>query len=88
MSIAANIVEGREQKSDAEFGRFLRYALGSTSELEYHFIAARDIEVIDTEEFVSLVTQVKQVRMMLFGLLKRLDGPDTGSPTKKNVRLH
>ena len=66
----------------------LRYALGSTSELEYHFIAALDIEVIDKEAFVSLVSQVKQVRMMLFGLLKRLDGPDTGSPAKKNARWH
>ena len=34
MSIPANIVEGREQKTDAAFARFLRIALASTSELE------------------------------------------------------
>ncbi|MDQ3698710.1 MAG: four helix bundle protein [Gemmatimonadota bacterium] len=43
MSIPANIVEGREQKTEAAFARFLRIALGSASELEYHLLAARDI---------------------------------------------
>ena len=73
MSIPANIVEGREQKSDAEFCRFLRYALSSTSELEYHMIIARDIKVIKASQFVEILTPLKEVRMMLFGLLKRLD---------------
>ena len=73
MSIPANIVEGREQKSEAEFCRFLRYALSSTSELEYHLIIARDINVISEADFVGVVTPLKEVRMMLFGLLKRLD---------------
>ena len=43
-SIASNIVEGRGKSSDAEFARFLRIALGSAHELEYHFIAARDLD--------------------------------------------
>jgi four helix bundle protein len=73
MSIPANIVEGREQKTEAEFCRFLRYALSSTSELEYHLIIARDINVITSADFVGVVTPLKEVRMMLFGLLKRLD---------------
>jgi len=59
--------------TDAEFARYLRYALASTSELEYHAIAARDIGVITTQDFVSLSSQAKTVRMMLYGLLKRLD---------------
>jgi len=83
MSIPANIVEGREQKSEAEFGRFLRYALSSTSELEYHIIAAHDIRGIGAEDFVSLLTQVKRVRMMLFGLFKRLDLPKARKITAK-----
>ncbi len=39
-SVAAHIVEGRGRSSDAEFARFLRIALGSSYELEYHVIAA------------------------------------------------
>ncbi|HKN57934.1 MAG TPA: four helix bundle protein [Gemmatimonadaceae bacterium] len=73
LSIPTNIVEGREQKTDAEFARYLRYALASTSELEYHAIAGRDIGVIKVDDFISLSAQAKTVRMMLFGLLKRLD---------------
>ena len=73
LSIPTNIVEGREQKTDAEFARYLRYALASTSELEYHAIAGRDIGVISTADFVALSSQAKTVRMMLFGLLKRLE---------------
>ena len=59
MSIPANIVEGREQKTDPEFCRFLRYALGSTSELEYHMIIARDIKVIKPAQFVEVLTPLK-----------------------------
>jgi len=73
LSIPTNIVEGREQKTDAEFARYLRYALASTSELEYHAIAGRDIGVVSKEDFVSLSSQAKTVRMMLYGLIKRLN---------------
>ena len=73
MSIPANIVEGREQKSEAAFSRFLRIALASASELEYHLTAAHDIGALTRSEFMSLSSQVVEVRMMLHGLLRRLD---------------
>ncbi|MEX2109309.1 MAG: four helix bundle protein [Gemmatimonadaceae bacterium] len=82
MSIPANIVEGREQKTEAAFARFLRIALSSTSELEYHLIAARDIHTISKGEYLSLSSQVVQVRMMLHGLLRRLSSPATSTPSK------
>jgi four helix bundle protein len=72
MSIQANIVEGRSQRSEAEFGRFLRYALASTSELESHLIIARDFEVITENDFKSLLSEVVEVRKMLHGLVDRL----------------
>jgi len=75
MSIPANIVEGREQNSEAAFARFLRIALGSASELEYHLMAARDIHAISTGEYLSISSQVVEVRMMLHGLLRRLKNP-------------
>jgi four helix bundle protein len=43
MSIPANIVEGRAQRTDRDFSRFLGYAIASASELEYHLLAARDL---------------------------------------------
>lgn len=73
LSIPANIVEGREQKTEAAFGRYLRIALASASELEYHQRAAHDLQLISKADFTSLSAQVADVRMMLHGLLRRLD---------------
>ena len=89
-SIPANIAEGRRQDSEKEFARFLRYALNSSSELEYHLILALDTDVISEAEFRSLVTQTIRVRKMLYGLLKVLAGnprtppaPDRASDTAR-----
>jgi four helix bundle protein len=83
MSIPANIAEGRRQKSEREFSRFLGYALNSSSELEYHLIVARDTKVISEADFVSLVSQTITVRKMLYGLLKRISEPKAESVDSK-----
>lgn len=72
MSISANIVEGREQKHERELARFLGYALASTSELECHFIIARDVRAITNTDFSSTLSQLIDVRKMLHGLLGKL----------------
>jgi four helix bundle protein len=72
MSIPSNIVEGSGQESRREFGRFLRIALNSTTELEYHLILARDFHVVSVAEYAKLVSQTVEVRKMLLGLLKRV----------------
>ncbi|HET7614214.1 MAG TPA: four helix bundle protein [Gemmatimonadaceae bacterium] len=68
MSVPANIVEGVGQRSGAEFGRFIRIALNSANELEYHLVLARDVDVLEPNEFASLLSQTIQVRKMLHGL--------------------
>ena len=73
MSIPANIVEGREQTSEKEFARFLRYSIASASELEYHLIVGRDMKVIPDKSFNSLLETLEQVRKMLHGLIGRLE---------------
>lgn len=85
MSIPANIAEGRRQASEKEFARFLGYALNSTSELEHHLIAARDLKVIPESDFVSLVSQTITVRKMLYGLLRRLAISDPDSTAKADT---
>lgn len=72
MSIPTNIVEGRGQKSPKDQMRFLRYAVNSTSELEYHLIAGRDLRVVSKNDFQSLLGQLVEVRKMLHGLLNYL----------------
>ena len=76
MSIPANIVEGRNQKSDRQFARFLGYAINSSSELEYHLIVARDAKLISLADARSLLDQVIEVRKMLHGLLRSLSEPE------------
>lgn len=81
-SIPANIAEGRRQDSEKEFSRFLKYALNSSSELEYHLILARDTQVISEDEFISLVDQTITVRKMLYAFLKTLaNGRDATKKT-------
>lgn len=83
-SIPANIVEGRRQSTDKEFARFLRIALNSGCELEYHLIAGRDICAISETDSDELIRQAIEVRKMLHGLLLKLDNPSPRSlPTAK-----
>jgi four helix bundle protein len=78
MSVPTNIVEGTGQRSGKEFGRFIDIALKSTSEIEYHLIIARGIDVISLNDFESLSAQAIEVRKMLYGLRTRV----TASPPK------
>lgn len=86
MSVPTNIVEGREQKSEAGFVRFLRISLASLSELEYHLLAGRDIGAISTSAHLSLSSQVEEVRMMLHGLVRKLEGTgNVAGPSPQKV---
>ena len=71
-SVPTNIVEGSGQDSRKEFCRFLRYSLNSAYELEYHWILARDIEIITLEDFERLNDKTTEVQRMLRGLIKRV----------------
>jgi four helix bundle protein len=77
MSIPANIVEGTGRGSSREFCRFLSIAVGSTSELEYHLMMARDTGVLSNSDFDSLCGQAIEIRRMLCGLMAKLKSPVT-----------
>ena len=71
-SVPTNIAEASRQESRRDFARFLRYALNSASELEYHLILATDIGAIARAEGETLIAAVTEVRKMLHGLLRRV----------------
>ena len=80
MSIDANIVEGRNQRSDRKFAQYLNTAVNSTNELEAHLIMARDFGVMSGSDYVALRERLVQVRKMLHGLGNRLNGiPQRGA---------
>ena len=71
-SIGANIAEGCCRKGDSELGRFLQIALGSASELEYHLLLARDLEVVKSPDYGRLSSEVIEVKRMLASLIRKL----------------
>ena len=82
MSIDANIVEGRGQRSDREFARYLRIAVNSANELESHLIMARDTGAMGKPDFLALLERLVEVRRMLHGLINRIaTSPLKPSPT-------
>ncbi len=65
VSICANIAEGCGRKSDSELARFLQIARGSASELDYHFLLARDLKYLSMPAHGELESRVREVQRML-----------------------
>jgi four helix bundle protein len=71
-SIGANIAEGCCPKGDCEFGRFLQIAMGSASELEYHLLLARELELMKCLDYQRLSSEVVELKRMLSSLIHKL----------------
>ena len=71
-SIGANIAEGCCRKGDGELGRFLQIAMGSASELEYHLLLARDLELLNIIDYQRLATETVEVKRMLSSFIGKL----------------
>jgi len=71
-SIPTNIAEGCGRDGDAELGRFLNIAKGSTSEVEYLLQLSRDLNYLEAESGGRLMLQTVEIRKMLYGLQKSL----------------
>jgi len=71
-SVPANLAEGCGRGSNAEFGLFVGYALGSASEVEYHLLLAHDLGYLDGETYTHLASQTEEIKKMLTALYIRL----------------
>ena len=71
VSVPSNIAEGC-CRSQGDFARFVRIALGSASELEYQILLAKDLKLLQFSEFEVLSASVIEVKRMLAALLSRL----------------
>ncbi|OGN89247.1 MAG: four helix bundle protein [Chloroflexi bacterium RBG_13_48_10] len=72
-SIPTNIAEGRGRGSQAELSRFLFFAMGSSSELEYQIILSHDLHYIEDDKFVELSTELNEFRRMLNALILKVN---------------
>ena len=72
-SIPANIAEGCGRRGDAELARFFQIAMGSASELEYHLLLARDLDLLNGSDYKWLAGEVTEVKRMLTSFIQKLN---------------
>ena len=71
-SIPANLAEGCGRNSDAELARFSSIAAGSASELEYHLLLAKDLNLIQLNDNPLLAEQIVEIKRMLTVFVQKL----------------
>jgi four helix bundle protein len=54
--------------------------MGSASELEYHLLLARDLELVQPQDYEDLAQRAIELKRMLAGLIKKLKA-DSRKPT-------
>ena len=72
IAMPANIAEGKGRGTDSEFAPFVRVAVGSAFELQALTLLARDVDLLDPDTAMQMVTQAAAVIKMLTLLLRRL----------------
>jgi four helix bundle protein len=71
-SVSLNIAEGSTGQSNAEFNKFLGYALRSDIEVVGCLYLARKRNLIKQDDFLKLYNQCEEILAMLNGLRKTL----------------
>jgi four helix bundle protein len=69
VSIGANLAEGCGRRTSSELARFVRIAMGSASELDYHLVLCRDLGFLNDGDFKRTATDLIEVRKMLTSFL-------------------
>lgn len=72
VSVPTNIAEGCGKDSDAELKRYFLIAMGSSSELEYLLLLARDLGYLPAENYQILQSKLIEVRKMLNAFIQHL----------------
>jgi four helix bundle protein len=73
VSIGANLAEGCGRRTSAELARFVRIAMGSASELDYHLLLCRDFKFISNEQYDRTVNELVRIRKMLSRLVTSIE---------------
>jgi four helix bundle protein len=73
-SIGANLAEGCGRRTSSELARFVRIAMGSASELDYHLLLSRDLGFMTDNDFTGTSATLNEVRKMLTSFLQSVEG--------------
>lgn len=71
-SIATNLIEGGYRLNRAEYRRFVGIARGSSGELKYHILLARDLGYLLENDYNVLRAELDEISKMLMGLAESL----------------
>jgi len=72
VSVMANIAEGYDTDSDADFIRFLSYARRSVTEVQSHLYVALDQKYITQQQFDELFQLATSTRKLISGFVRYL----------------
>lgn len=71
-SIPANIAEGCGRVGNAELHRFLQISCGSSNELEYHLLLAKDLGYVSDNDYLSAQQKLLELKRMLVALTRKV----------------
>lgn len=71
-SIPTNIAEGCGRSSRVELAQFLNIAAGSTSEVEYEILLAKDTGYLTLEQYEYLSKEIREIRSMIKSYMEQL----------------
>jgi len=71
-SLATNLMEGSYRLNRAEYRQFVGIARGSSGELKYHILLAKDLGYVSESDYGALRAQLDEISKMLMGLAKSL----------------
>ena len=71
-SIPTNIAKGCGRRTNKDFAHFIQMAIGSSSEVEYQLILAKDLKYITEETWKSLSKNITEIRKMMLSFNKKL----------------
>ena len=74
VSAMANVAEGFDASSDAEFRRFLRIGRRSVSEVQSHLYVALDQGYLEPARFDGLYEEAVETKRLMGGFIRYLDG--------------
>ena len=73
-SVPANIAEGFGRGGNTELARFLQIGMGSASEVEYHVLLAKGLNLHQKKIYDDLNERIVEVKGMLASLLLKVAG--------------
>lgn len=72
VSISNNIAEGFERSSNADFKRFLYFALASNSELRSVLYLSERLDYLSKTESRELIAETNEISKMLYAFIKSM----------------